>query len=850
MVGSTISHYRIVSKIGAGGMGVVYKAEDTRLQRTVALKFLAPHEIESRHKHRFLEEARNAARLHHPNICPIYEVDEVDDQLFFAMAYLEGETLSHKIGERGFDIDSALEIAIQIADGLEEAHRQGIIHRDIKSSNIIVNSQGHAYILDFGLSLRTGTQRVTLEGGRVGTPAFMSPEQALGTEVDARTDIWSLGVILFQMLTGQLPFGREHTLALVHAIINDPVPSVQTLRADVPTDVQKAVERALAKDPTLRWQSARDMAADLRRVRGKLGADATRSMILPEAKPPRWSRRSVLTAAIGAPALVVAAYYASQLLPPALPKQKHIAVLPFQVIGPDVDLVAITNGLVEVLTAKLSELDVPGELLVVPASEIRSRNISSAQDAKRIYGANLVISGSVQLLRQLVQFTVTLVDPNQMRQLGARAFSSDVQDTIALRDNVLSNALSLLQVQLSQETRIKSGRADTAFPAAYTDYLKGEGYLARYGTPGNIERAVSSFQSALRKDPNYAQAYSGLAGAYRWKAIQTGDKQWSELAIQDAERAAHIEPQLTATHAKLGEIYGVFGREHEAIQEFQRAMQLSPGNGEVYRDLARVLENLGRYTEAEAMYQDSIEKRPRDWYGHLLLALFFQRQNRYSEAETQFRQAIELTPDNPIACRTLAALYRIEGRYSEAVAQLQKALQIEPTASLYSALGVTYFFQHRFGEAAAAIEKALDMESGRYIFWGNLGMVYEQMPGKTNDTQHALQRALELGRKYTETAPKDYNAHANLAEYHARLGQFAESAAELGMIPAAVRTPYLLHFTLVYELMGQRQKAIQSLLELPKGTPLNEIKNDPALRRLWADEGLQAKLRQKENVSR
>ncbi len=832
-------------------MGVVYRAEDLRLQRTVALKFLPPHSVDDRHKQRFLEEARNAALLQHPNICPIYEVDEADGTLFFAMAYLEGKNVWEKLGGGRLTIGESLNIAIQVADGLEEAHQRGIVHRDIKSSNIIVSAKGHAYILDFGLALRDGANRVTIQGARVGTPAFMSPEQAQGLPIDHRTDLWSLGVVLFEMLTGKLPFARDSEVALVHAIIYDQPPSLKSESPDASPELESVLQRSLAKDPALRWQRARDIATELRRIRDMRDADPTRSLILEEsAVRPRFPlRRSVLAAAAAAPVLAAAAYFGRRWLPiggPAIPAQSNIAVLPFQVIGSDQNLSAITDGLVEVVTAKLGMIDLPGNALVIPASEIRSRKISSPNEAKRIYGANLVITGSAQLLKQLVQITVALVDPSKMRQLGADSFSQDVENPIALRDRVLSSVLRLMQVHLSRLESEQTGQGDTSNPDAYADYLKGTGYLSRYDVPGKLDMALESFQSALRHDPNYALAYSGLAGVYMWKGAG-GDRDWADLAIKNAARAVELQRRLAATHATLGAVYGKFGREDEAIAEFQSALKISPGNGEVYRDLAQVLENQGRYTEAEAMFQESLKKRPGDWLGHLLLALFLERRNRYAESETEFQRAIQLTPDNPIAYRNLGALYRIQGRYPDAVNQLQKALSIEPTASLYSALGVVYFFQHRYPAAADAVKTAINRDQGRYFFWGNLGMIYQEMPGMKNPMREALRTALELGSKYIQTSPKDYNAHANLAEYHARLREFKEAAAELDTIPSAVRDRYLLHLALVYELIGERRKASQCLMELPPGSPLSEVQNDPEMQGLWADPEFKNKLQNKQS---
>lgn len=311
-------------------MGVVYKAEDTRLQRTVALKFLLPNSIEERQKQRFFEEARNAARLHHPNICPIYEVDEEDKQLFFSMAYLEGKTVSDKIAEGHFGFAEAIDIAIQVADGLEAAHQHGIIHRDIKSSNIIVSSQDHAYILDFGLALRDGNPRLTLERHRVGTPAYMSPEQAQGLEVDSRTDIWSLGVVLFEMLTAKLPFTGRSAVAILHGIVYERAPSLAALVTESPPELQPFVERALAKDRADRWQTARSFASELRGIRARLESDPTRTLTgdgLPVRRNAQ-SRRALIAAAVGVPVLAATVYFGHRWLPgrSTLPVERNIAV--------------------------------------------------------------------------------------------------------------------------------------------------------------------------------------------------------------------------------------------------------------------------------------------------------------------------------------------------------------------------------------------------------------------------------------------------------------------------------------------------------------------------------------------
>ncbi|HWC96010.1 MAG TPA: serine/threonine-protein kinase, partial [Candidatus Sulfopaludibacter sp.] len=296
--GDTISRYRIVGLIGRGGMGMVYRAEDTRLHRPVALKFLPPESFTERSKQRFLNEAHAAALARHPNICPIYDIEEVEGQFFIVMAFLEGETLHSRIARGTLPAAQVADIAAQIASGLACAHGLGIVHRDIKTANIMLDPGGHVSIMDFGLALSSDALRVTGEGNAVGTPAYMSPEQARGRAIDARTDIWSLGVVMFEMLTGNMPFHRDHRSALIHAILTDPAPDIATIRTGVPQDLQMVVAKALEKDPAARWQSAAEMAATLRGTPvSQFEAAATQTIVMPASPPRKRLSPTILAAA-------------------------------------------------------------------------------------------------------------------------------------------------------------------------------------------------------------------------------------------------------------------------------------------------------------------------------------------------------------------------------------------------------------------------------------------------------------------------------------------------------------------------------------------------------------------------
>ncbi|HYP08437.1 MAG TPA: protein kinase, partial [Bryobacteraceae bacterium] len=726
--GDTISRYRILSQLGQGGGGVVYRAEDTLLNRPVALKFLPADALTDNDKQRLLNEARAAAQVRHPNICPVYDVEEADGQLFIAMACLDGETLSKKTSRGPLGIQEAVEIAIQIASGLERAHEAGIVHRDIKSSNIVVGPDGHVYLLDFGLALFSGAARITAAGHTVGTPAYMSPEQADGRTVDHRTDIWSMGVVLYEMLTGKLPFGGGGGVQMFRAILSEDPPPVSSLRAGVPVELQRVVETALAKRSERRWPTARAMETQLRAVPRTALADSspdaiTRTVRMPTQSTPPASRKNAWLAATALALIAFATYPLLQEKQPAapLPAVKQLAVLPFEAIGSSEVARTTADGLVEVLTTTLAELgQSQGKMLVIPSSEIRRRKIGSAEEARRMYGATLALTGSAQVSGDVVLFTLNLVDTVKLRFVG-KTFEYDPKDPIASRNGAMDVVARLLQMELDLAARRELTAGDSSNPSAYAAYLQGLGYLARFDVASNKDRAIASLEAAVRLDPTFALAFARLGEAYWRKAQQTSDATLAAKAVSTAERALSLQPNIATVHASLGAIYNATGRQEDGLRELRKALTIDPSHAEAQRQIATVLSSLGRREEAEAAYRNATRSRPSDWYAHFLLAVFYGRQARYKEAEASLRTAEKLTPDNEVIQQSLGALYQRQGRYAESMEVLQRSLNLKPNDSTFGTYGATLYYLQRFPEAAAAARSAIQLDPNRHSYWGNLG---------------------------------------------------------------------------------------------------------------------------------
>jgi tetratricopeptide (TPR) repeat protein/predicted Ser/Thr protein kinase len=872
--------FRIEQLLGEGGMGRVYKAHDKELGRMVALKILQPELTKDPSViMRFKQELLLASRISHRNILRIHDLTDYEGVKFITMAFIEGKDLNQLLKEsRPLPIDRSLKMARQMCEALDAAHAEGVVHRDFKPHNVLVGNNDQVYVSDFGLatSFETAKMGMTRTGAFVGTPRYMSPEQVEGKQVDSRTDLYSFGLVFYEMVCGEVPFAGDSTWQVMYQRVKDAPRNVKQVNPHVPDNVADMIMHCLERDPAARYQSAKEIIADIDAHRGPEmsvssmyrmppqsgggSAAGSRSVqiTLPE-KPPVWLFVAGGVLLLGGlffaipttrhlvikPPAVTETVNAEALkgLPP-LSQGKYVAVLPFRVIGGDTSIGYVAEGLGEALSAKLFQL----KGVHVASSDDSGKMDTKAplpEIAKKL-GANMVVNGMVQGSANELRITVKLNNVAENKVVWDEEFSGIPADLLTIEDKIYGKLAEAL------ETNVSAGdiAAGTAHPTdnvdAYDSYLRGHNALRGPLNPKTIQSAIDYFNAALRKDPKFAKAYTGLADASLRMYQENKDSFWTEKALRAAKEAQALDDKLPEVHFVLGSVYAETGQTAQAIAELKRAQELAPNSDESYRRLGNAYLDAGQNEQAIRALEKAVELNPYFWVNQNALGNAYRQTGSYDKALKTFQQVTQLEPQNQIGFANLGVVYVSMGRYQDSIAPLEKAMQLDPQPAVISNLGTSYFYLHRYPEAVKQFEKAVELNPNDETMVGNLADGY-RAAGQMDKAKATYDRAIALAFRALNVNPRSATTMGSLALYYAKKGDMGEAVGWIqrarGLDPSSV--DLILTSAEVHVLSGRPEEAIADLKKgLKQGLTPSSIESDPELEPLRKRPDYQALMNQ------
>ena len=870
--------FRVRRFISHGGMGEVYEAEDLELRTRLALKTIRP-EISSspRTLARFKQEFQLACLVTHPNVCRLFHLERhrpaadlgKPEVWFLTMQLLEGETLGRRLRRQGrMTVDEALPLIRQMAEGLAAAHEAGVVHRDFKPGNVMLvgerqtatdpqqltqpsvptSAASHAsaggvraVITDFGLA-RSVLPAVSADGGppslsgmgqTPGTPAYMAPEQLEGREVTPATDIYALGLVMYEMITGQQPFPGQPYRRLTEP------PTAPTVH--VPTIDARwewVILRCLKIDPASRFGNAREVVDAL--TGGSTGSYVPSGHAGVFNRSLEWLSRKRLWVAVAVALLAVSALLVRQRYVRRHPNLsgENLVVLPFAAVGERPDEVAYCDGFTVTVTTRLAQVP---SLPVTPYFEVRDNHVRGVEDARAQLGASLVLIPTWQRLGDTIRITLALVDTRTNHQLQARIVDGSAGNLFALQNRVVEAAVGLLDVE-----RPAPESEGTKESAAYDDYIRGRGYLQRFADSKSVESAIQAFKSALRRDSKYGLAHAGMGEAYWRKFDLTRDEALVKQARDECTIAVNSGTAGAEAQICLGLVDNGTGHYEQGAEEFRHASELEPTSDAAYVGLAQSYAGLNRPQDAEKTYRQAIALHPERPVAYNWLGVFYLQHGNYPRAVEMFSRVTGMAPGNQIFHSNLGGAYLAEGRYADAIEELQNAVKITPTYYAYSNLGTAYFGLRRFSEAARNYESALHIDDTDYAVWGNLGDAYTWAPGEHEKAKAAYREAIRRAKEALNVNVRDYSTQSYLATYEAMLGdrQAALSALgqALGLAPSDPDT--MANAAHVYNQLGDTNRAFLWLGKaLAAGYSAATVRDSPYFDNLHQDSRFAALLR-------
>ncbi|MGI9626393.1 MAG: protein kinase domain-containing protein [Longimicrobiales bacterium] len=816
LVGTSVAQYEILEELGQGGMGVVYRARDTRLGREVALKFLTASLTQDEiAKARFLAEARAASALDHPNICTVHEIGEAEDgRVFIAMGFYEGETLKTKLARGPLPLEQVLSFAVQIADGLSRAHAKGIVHRDIKPANIMVTVHGVVKILDFGTA-KVGDLELTQTGTTLGTVEYMSPEQTEGDPIDARSDVWSLGALTYEMISGEKAFTGERVGAIIYSILAGQPTPLRELTTAIPPELEAIVTRCVEKEPDGRFQTANELATALARVAEAMGAPVTglprtedRTAHHQTRRSIPWAAVAIVVAFLGLIGLTSGQRLFGSLFGAAALDRDYVAVLPFGAADSANNVLAA--GLTRSLTTLIAQLGQgDGSPWVVPASEVEAAGVTDAAGAWREFGTTIVVGGDVQRTGPTgaVVLTVSRTDGERPRLIDSRTLPDPVhpefQDSARV---VLAELLGLEETGGPSPTLEETAGAAGAYPFL----LQGLGYLSRRYDESAVAAAQAVFQRALDQDPNYAAAHAGLCEAHWERYVLTNDESWAARATEVCDRAAGLANDQPEIIIPVANSFLNAGQPRKAETALEGLLATDPENAEAHNALGSVHESLGRPGRAERSYRTAIELAPGRWTYHTQLGLFLQYAGRPNEAAAEFQRVQELTPDNHLADIFLGVARLELNEPDEAERLFRQSLTKYQDVLAYRNLGNLFFREQDYGKAVVELEAGVALNDTDWWTWRWLGHAshWSEDPTRAMEAWHNV---IRIAEPLLAVNSRNVDVLCGVAEAYLLVGDEETARSWLRQLTSVPeKTPNIMYLTgRIYEILGDRETAFR-----------------------------------------